>query len=171
MNQLIKIYEDFDRKINIKREYRTLIQDIQLFIKFYLNFIYLDNIFALNDNILLIKLFDKLIKRLKNLYDIYKIFIMLKDAKKHLFKLNNNQRINYHLRMFKATFIRIIIKLTKKSFIIIITTLITYIIFIIEIIYILIVKLKQEINIKLNTKKFMCYIYNKIDYYRKDYIV
>ena len=26
MSQLIEIYEDFDRKINVKREYRTLMQ-------------------------------------------------------------------------------------------------------------------------------------------------
>ena len=36
------------------------------------------------------KLFDKLVKRLKNLYDIRKNFIILKNAKKYLLKLNNN---------------------------------------------------------------------------------
>ena len=73
--------------------------------------------------------------------------------------------------MFKAIFIRIIIKLIKKSFIIIITTLTTRIIFIIEIIYVSIMKFKQKMNTKINTKKLIYYIYNKIDYYRKNCIV
>ena len=44
--------------------------------------------------------------------------------------------------MFKIAFIRIIINLIRKSFIIIIIMLIIYIIFVIKAIYILIVKLK-----------------------------
>ena len=83
-----------------------------------------------------------MIKRLKNLYDIRENFIILKNAKKYLFKLNNNQRADYQLRIFKMIFIRIIIKLIKKSFIIIITTSIIRIIFIIKIIYISIMKFK-----------------------------
>ena len=43
------------------------------------------------------------------LYDIYKDFIVLKDVKEYLLKLNNNQRINYQLKMFKTAFIQIII--------------------------------------------------------------
>ena len=90
MNQLIKIYEDFDRKINIKREYRTLMQDAQSFIKFYLNFIRFNDAFAFDNDTFLKKLFNKLTKRLKNSYDIREGFIMLKNAKEYLFKLNNN---------------------------------------------------------------------------------
>ena len=92
---MIEIYEYFDRKVNVKCEYRTLMQDAQLFIKFYLNFIRLDNALAFDNNILLKKNSDKLIKRLKNLYDIREDFIMLKNAKEYLFKLNNNQRADY----------------------------------------------------------------------------
>ena len=87
---MIEIYENFDRKINIKRKYYALVQDTQLFIKFYLDFIRFDNVFNVDNNIFLKKKFDKLIKRLKNLYDIYKNFIILKNAKNYLFKLNNN---------------------------------------------------------------------------------
>ena len=171
MNQLIEIYENFDRKINVKCEYRTLMQGAQLFIKFYSNFIRFDDALAFDDDIFLKKLFDKLIKRLKNLYDIREDFIMLKNAKEYLFKLNNNQRINYQLRIFKATSTRTITELIKKSFTIIITTSITRIISIIEITYTSTVKFKQKVNIKVNTKKFMCYTYDKIDHYRKNYIV
>ena len=91
MDQLIEIYEDFNRKINVKCEYRTLMQDAQSFIEFYSDFIRLDDALILDDNILLKKLFDKLIKRLKNLYDIREGFIILKNAKEYLFKLDNNQ--------------------------------------------------------------------------------
>ena len=87
---MIEIYEDFDRKINVKREYRTLMQNTQSFIKFYLNFIRFDGVFIFDDNIFLKELFKKLVKRLKNLYDIREGFIILKNAKKYLFKLNNN---------------------------------------------------------------------------------
>ena len=73
--------------------------------------------------------------------------------------------------MFKATFIWIIIGLTKKSFIIIITTSIIRIIFVIGVIYISIVKFKQKVDIKVDTKEFMCYICGKVDHYRKDCIV
>ena len=62
MNQLIEIYEDFDRKINVKREYRTLMQNAQSFIKFYLNFICFNNALIFDDDIFLKKLSDKLIK-------------------------------------------------------------------------------------------------------------
>ena len=95
MNQLIEIYEDFDRKINIKCKYRTLIQGAQLFIEFYSFFIRFDNVFALDDDIFLKEFFNKLIKRLKDLYDIREDFIILKNVKEYLFKLNNNQRANY----------------------------------------------------------------------------
>ena len=70
-------------------------QDAQLFIEFYLDFIYFDNALILDNNIFLKKLFNKLIKRLKDLYDTHENFIILKNAKKYLFKLNNNQRANY----------------------------------------------------------------------------
>ena len=88
------------------------------------------------------KLFEKLIKRLKNLYNIYKSFIILKNAKKYLFKLNNNQRADYQFRIFKAISTRTITKLTKKSPTIIITILTIYIIFVIKAIYTSIIKLK-----------------------------
>ena len=117
-------------------------QDTQLFIEFYLDFIRLDDVFVFDNNIFLKEFLDKLIKRLKNLYDIYKDFIMLKNAKEYLFKLNNNQRADYQFRIFKAIFIQIITGLIKKSFIIIITTSTTRIIFVIEIIYISIIKFK-----------------------------
>ena len=95
MNQLIEIYEDFDQKINVKCEYQTFMHGAQSFIEFYSNFIRFDDTFILDDNILLKKLFKKLIKRLKNSYDIYEGFIILKNAKEYLLKLNNNQRTNY----------------------------------------------------------------------------
>ena len=73
------------------------------------------------------------------LYDIYKGFIMLKDVKKYLFKLNNNQRANYQFKIFKITFIRAIINEIKKTFLIITTT---RIILIIETIFALTIKSK-----------------------------
>ena len=66
------------------------------------------------------KLFEKLIIRLKMLYNTRENFIVLKDVKKYLFKLNNNQRINYQFKMFKTIFIQIIINKIKKTLLIII---------------------------------------------------
>ena len=117
-------------------------QNAQLFIKFYLDFIRFNNAFALDNNTLLKKLSNKLIKRLKNSYDTREDFIILKNVKEYLFKLNNNQRANYQFRIFKATFTRTIIELIRKSPTIIITTSITHIIFVIEITYISTMKFK-----------------------------
>ena len=61
MNQLIKFYEDSDRKINVKCEYQAFMQNAQSFIKFYLNFIRFDNFLDIDDDILLEKLPEKLI--------------------------------------------------------------------------------------------------------------
>ena len=73
------------------------------------------------------------------LYDIYKNFIVLKNVKKYLFKLNNNQRADYQLKIFKIIFIRIIINEFKKTFLII---MIIRIILIIETIFISTIKSK-----------------------------
>ena len=91
MNQLIEFYENFDRKINIKRDYQALTQDAQSFIKFYLNFIRFNDSFDIDEDTLLKKLFKKLIIRLKMLYDTRENFIVLKEIKEYLLKLNNNQ--------------------------------------------------------------------------------
>ena len=50
------------------------------------------------------------------LYNTREDFIVLKNVKKYLFKLNNNQRANYQLKIFKIIFIRIIIDEIKKTF-------------------------------------------------------
>ena len=73
------------------------------------------------------------------LYDTYEGFIVLKDVKKDLFKLNNNQRADYQLKIFKITFIRIIIDEIKKTLLII--TLIR-IISLIEAIFVLTIRSK-----------------------------
>ena len=87
---------------------------------------------------------------------------MLKKAKKYLFKLNNNQRADYQLKMFKTIFIRITNEIKKTFSIIIITRIIS----VIEVIFTSI-KLKQNIVFK----KLMCYNCDKADYYRKNCIV
>ena len=66
--------------------------------------------------------------------------------------------------MFKTIFIRIVINLIKKTFLII---TITRVILIIEATFILTLKSKQKITFK----KLICYNCNKIDYYKKDYII
>ena len=63
--------------------------------------------------------------------------------------------------MFKVIFIRIIIKMIKKTLIIIITR-----VFSIETIFNSTIKSKSE-----TFKEFMCYIYNKIGYYKQDYMI
>ena len=70
-------------------------QDTQSFIEFYLDFIRFGVFFDINENILLKELFEKLIIRLKVLYDTRGGFNVLKKIKKYLFKLNNNQRADY----------------------------------------------------------------------------
>ena len=65
-------------------------QNIQLFIEFYSDFIRLNVSFDINENILLKEFFEKLIIRLKVLYDTREDFNVLKKTKKYLFKLNNN---------------------------------------------------------------------------------
>ena len=105
------------------------------------------------------KLLKKLITRLKVLYDTYKDFNVLKKTKKYLFKLNNNQRADYQLKMFKTIFTRTT-NVIKKTFLIIMTS---RIILVIETIF-------ASIKFKQNTifKKSMCYNCDKIDYYRKN---
>ena len=49
------------------------------------------------------------------LYNIRKDFIVLKDVKEYLFKLNNNQRANYQFKTFKTIFIRVIVDEIKKT--------------------------------------------------------
>ena len=73
------------------------------------------------------------------LYNIRESFIVLKDVKEYLFKLNNNQRANYQFKMFKTIFIRVIINEIKKTLLII---TITRIILIIETIFVLTIKSK-----------------------------
>ena len=73
------------------------------------------------------------------LYDICEGFIVLKDVKKYLLKLNNNQRINYLFKMFKTVFIRVIADEIKKTFLII---TIIRVISIIETIFVLTIKSK-----------------------------
>ena len=65
-------------------------QGAQLFIKFYSDFIHFNDTLALDNNIFLKEFLKKLIKRLKDLYNIRENFIILKNVKKYLFKLNNN---------------------------------------------------------------------------------
>ena len=89
---------------------------------------------------------------------------MLRNAKKYLFKLNNNQRADYQLKIFKTIFIRIIANEIKKTFSII---TITRVISIIETIFILIIRSKQDTIFK----KFICYNCDKADHYKKNYIV
>ena len=67
--------------------------------------------------------------------------------------------------MFKTIFIRIITNIIKKTFTITTITLITRIILIIEAIFVSTTKSK----LKITFKEFMCYTYNKIDYYKKNY--
>ena len=69
--------------------------------------------------------------------------------------------------MFKIVFIRIAINMIKKTFLITTITSITRVISIIETIFILIIKSRQEITFK----EFIYYNYNKIDYYKKDYLI
>ena len=64
---------------------------------------------------------------------------MLKDVKEYLFKLNNNQRADYQFKIFKTTFIRIIVDEIKKTLLVI---TITRMISIIETIFILTIKSK-----------------------------
>ena len=137
-------------------------QDTQLFIEFYSDFIRLDVSLNINENTLLKKLFEKLIIRLKVLYDTREGFNVLKKAKKYLFKLNNNQRVNYQFKIFKAIFTRIINEIKKTSSIIITTRIIS----IVEAIFASI-RFKQNIVFK----KLICYNCDKAGYYRKDCIV
>ena len=66
--------------------------------------------------------------------------------------------------MFKTVFIRVIINEIKKTFLII---TIIRIILIIETIFILTIKSKQNIIFK----DFMCYNCDKADYYKKNYTI
>ena len=78
--------------------------------------------------------------------------------------MNNNQRVDYQFKIFKTIFIRIIVNEIKKTFSII--TLIR-IISMIEAIFVLIIRSKQNTTLK----DFMCYNYNKINYYKKNYTI
>ena len=98
------------------------------------------------------------------LYNTREDFIVLKDVKKYLFKLNNNQRANYQFKIFKIIFIRIIVDEIKKTFLII---TITQIILIIEATFISTIKLKQNIIFK----NFICYNCDKTGYYKKNYTI
>ena len=104
---------------------------------------------------------------MKILYDTHKGFTVLKNAKKYLSKLNNNQRANYQLKMFKTIFTRITADEIKKTFLIIITTSITRVISIIEATSASTIKPKQ----KTTFKKPICYNYNKTNHYRKEYTI
>ena len=98
------------------------------------------------------------------LYNTRENFIVLKNVKKYLFKLNNNQWANYQFKIFKIIFIRIIVNEIKKTLSII---TIIRIILIIEKIFVSTIKSKQNTIFK----NFMCYNYNKIDYYKKNYTI
>ena len=162
MNQLIEIYEDFDQKINDRWKYQALMQDTQSFIEFYSDFIRFDVSFDINENTLLKEFPEKLIIRLKVLYNIREGFNVLKKIKKYLFKLNNNQRADYQLKIFKTTFTRTASGIKKTSSIIMITRVIS----IVETIFASI-RFKQNIVFK----EFMCYNCDKADYYQKNCIV
>ena len=102
-------------------------QNAQSFIEFYSNFIRFDISLNINEDIFLKEFFEKLIIRLKVLYDTREGFNMLKKIKKYLFKLNNNQRADYQFKMFKTTFTRIISGIKKTFSIIMITRVISII--------------------------------------------
>ena len=68
--------------------------------------------------------------------------------------------------MFKTVFIRIITDVIEKTFIVTTTTSITRVILIIDAIFVLTIKSKQE-----TFKEFIYYIYNKIYYYKKHYTI
>ena len=138
-----------------------------MFIEFYLNFIHFNDFFNIDNDIFLKKNLEKSITRLKVLYDTRKDFIVLKNAKKYLFKLNNNQRANYQLKIFKTISTRIVINMIKKTFSITTITSITRVILIIDTTIISTIKSKQ----KTTFKKSICYNYKKIDYYKKDYTI
>ena len=70
------------------------------------------------------ELLEKLIIRLKVLYDIREDFNVLKKIKKYLFKLNNNQRVNYQFKIFKVIFTRVAGEIKKTFSIIMITRVI-----------------------------------------------
>ena len=69
--------------------------------------------------------------------------------------------------MFKAIFTRIVINIIEKTPSITTITSIKRVISITETIFVLAIKSKQKIKLK----KLMCYNYNKIDHYKKDYII
>ena len=73
------------------------------------------------------------------LYNTRKDFTVLKDVKKCLFKLNNNQRADYQFKIFKIIFTRVIVNEIKKTSSII---MIIRIISIIEAVFILTIKPK-----------------------------
>ena len=50
MNDLINIHEDFNRQNNAERQYDSLQQDIIPFMKFYVDFIRLDQVIDKNKN-------------------------------------------------------------------------------------------------------------------------
>ena len=102
-------------------------QDAQSFIEFYLDFIRFDTFFNINENTLLKEFLEKLITRLKVLYNTREDFNVLKKTKKYLFKLNNNQRVDYQFKIFKAIFTRTINEIKKTSSIIMITRIISII--------------------------------------------
>ena len=129
-----------------------------------MNFTRFDNFFNIDENILLKEFSEKLIIRLKMLYDTYKDFIVLKDIKEYLLKLNNNQRTNYQFKIFKIIFTRIIADEIKKTLLII---TITRTILIIEAIFISTIKSKQNTTFK----NLMCYNCDKADYYKKNYTI
>ena len=110
------------------------------------------------------ELFEKLIIRLKILYNTCEGFIVLRNIKKYLFKLNNNQRANYQFKMFKTISTRITVDEIKKT---------SLIITIIRIISIIEAAFISKIKSKQNTifKKSIYYNCNKVDYYKKNYTV
>ena len=86
----------------------------------------------------------------------------MKKTKKYLFKLNNNQRVDYQLKIFKTIFTRTANEIKKTPS----TIMITRIISIVETIF-------ASTRFKQNTvfKKPICYNCDKIDHYRKNYII
>ena len=132
-----------------------------LFIKFYVDFIRLEQVIEKNKNNMIRHLRLKIREGLRKNWDAYKGFHELLNIKKYLRKLNNIQRAEYE-KKFKS-FIKTTFS-AKKSIIIITsrtrTIITTFIKFTISIIF---VKTKIE-----NAKKLICYNYNQINHIKKN---
>ena len=130
--------------------------------KFYVDFIRLNQIIKKNKNNIIRHLRLKIHKSLKKNWNAYKGFNDLTFVKKYLRKLNNIQRAEYKEKfktfIFKTTFSakKSIITIISKTHII--TTLIK------PITPILFVRVKVDIDVK----ELMCYNCNQIEHIKRD---